>query len=451
MRTILLTLLLAVPLQAQLQVLYGGVALRALVDLGSAPSGDVRSSTFTLHNIGTTPLKITTISVLGSGFSIAPAISLPFSLAAGQSQNVTVRFQAAAPGKYSASVILNDWSTLLLATVSEGLVLVDVTGMARSILSADALVEFGASPAGRISQRDFSLENPGSQSLALPPISIRGEGFQLIFAMPAPTAIAAAGAVPFRIEATSDAAADRSAMLIVGNRQVALTAKFIDPMLPIGRFVVNSAALRSGNQAAISIVFDQDPPADATGNLSLSLLTNSLGFDQAIQFLPSGKQSISFEVRKGMRSAQFGSSSSVILQTGTTAWSGTLSFRVANRSDYLPISLAPMGIQIDSARAVRAPSTLEVVISGFDNTRTAGREVFFTFYDRNDVALPEGAYSKGLLQDQFQSLFAQSKAGGIFELKAVFPFTGDPSAISAVSVQMANSIAITKTDRIKLQ
>ena len=449
MRTILLILLLAVPLQAQLQVLYGGVPLRALVDLGSAPSGDVRSSTFTLNNVGTTPLKITTISVLGAGFAIAPAIALPFNLAAGESQNVTVRFQAAAPGKYSASVILNDWSTLLLATVSEGLVLADVTGIARSILSSDALVEFGVSPAGRALQREFSLENPGSQSLAVPPISIRGDGFQLTFAMPTPTTIAAGASVAFRVEATSDATADRSAMLIVGNRQLVLTAKFIDPVLPVGRFVVNSSALRSGNQAAISIVFDQDPPADATGNLSL--VSNSLGVDQAIQFLPSGKQSISFEVRKGMRSAQFGSSSSVILQTGTTVWSGTLSFRVANRSDSLPILLAPMGIQIDSARAVRAPSTLEIVISGFDNTRTAGPEVFFTFYDRNDVALPAGAYSKGLLQDQFQTLFAQSKAGGIFELKAVFPFTGDPSAISAVSVQMANSIAITKTDRIKLQ
>ena len=445
-----LIFLLAIPAQAQLQVFYDGALLRPLIDLGSTASGDGRSAVFTLRNLGGAPIAISNVSVAGAGFSIFPKISMPISLAAGQSSIVTVLFQAASPGSYSAALSVNDWSALLKIGVLEGLVLVDIGGGSRRILGTGASVDFGSTTAGRSLERDLNLENQGIATLVVPPLSVIGEGFRLV-GNPSATAIKPGGSLLLHFEVASDSSANRMGTLSLGGKQYPLSATFLEPVLPAAKFVVEGSSLRSGSQTPISIVFDEDPQANAIGTLSIGVRSNSAVDDRGLFFLPSGKQSISCEVRKGIRTVQCGSSTVVMLQTGTTSLTGVLNFQLGNRVDTYLFYLAPMGIQIDSARAIRTPSTLEVVLSGFDNTRSAGGEVYFTFYDRNGIPLPDGAYSKAALQDQFRQLFAASNAGGLFELKASFPVTGDATAISAVTVQLANNFAITKTDRIKLQ
>ena len=442
--------LLAIPTQAQLQVLYDGALLRPLIDLGSTSSGDGRSAMFTLRNVGGTPIAISNVSVAGTGFSIFPKISLPISIAAGQASTVTVLFQAASPGNYSAALIINDWSALLKMAVLEGLVLVDLGGASRRILGNGASVDFGSTTAGRSLERDLSLENQGTSTLVVPPLTVDGEGFLLV-GNPSATAIRPGGSLLLHFVAESDTSANRTGTFSIGGKQYPLSAIFLEPVLPPAKFVVEGSSLRSGTQTPISIVFDEDPQANAIGVLSIGVRANNPVDDRGLFFLPSGKQSISCEVRKGVRAVQCGSSSVVMLQTGTTSLTGVLNFQLGNRVDTYLFYLAPMGIQIDDARATRTPSKLEVVLSGFDNTRSAGGEVYFTFYDRNGIPLPDGAYSKAALLDQFRQLFAASNAGGLFELKASFPVSGDVTAISAVTVQLANNFAITKTDRIKLQ
>lgn len=443
-------LLLSIPAQAQLQVLYDGAQLRPLIDLGSTSSGDGRSAVFTLRNVGGTPIVISNVSVAGAGFSIFPKLSLPISIAAGQSSTVTVLFQAAAPGNYSAALIVNDWSALLKLSVLEGLVLVDLGGGARRILGTGASVDFGSTTAGRSLERDLSLENQGTTTLFVPQLTVEGEGFMLV-GNPSATSIRPGGTLLLHFVASSDTTANGTGTLFVGGKQYLLSATFLAPIFSAAKFFVENSSLRSGSQTSISIVLDEDPQANATGMLSIGIRSNNAVEDRGLFFLPSGKQSISCEVRKGIRTVQCGSSSVLLLQTGTTSLTGVLNFQLGNRVDTYLFYLAPMGIQIDSARVVRTPSTLEVVLSGFDNTRSAGGEVYFTFYDRNGIPLPDGVYSKAALQDQFRQLFASSNAGGLFELKAIFPVTGDATAISAVTVQLANNFAITKTDRIKLQ
>ena len=442
--------LLAMPAQAQLQVLYDGTPLRPLIDLGSAGAGDGRLAVFTLRNVGETLISISTVSVAGTGFSIFPKISLPIPIAAGQSSTVTVLFQAASPGNYSAALVINDWQVFLKIAVLEGVVLVDSGGGSRRTLGAGSSVDFGSTTAGRTLERDLSLENQGSTTLLVPTTTVSGEGIRLV-GNPSGNTIKPGGALLLHFEAVSDTSVNRTGMLYIGGKQYPLSATFLEPVLPAAKFVVDNASLRSGSQTAISIVLEEDPQANAIGMLSIGIRANNAVEDRGLFFLPSGKQSISCEVRKGIRTVQCGSSSVVMLQTGTTSFTGVLLFQSGNRVDTYLFYLAPMGIQIDSARAMRTPSTLEVVLSGFDNTRSAGGEVYFTFYDRNGIPLPNGAYSKAALQDQFRQLFSTSNAGGLFELKASFPVTGDVTAISAVAVQLANNFAVTKTDRIKLQ
>ena len=328
--------------------------------------------------------------------------------------------------------------------------LVDLGGVSRKTLGTGASIDFGSITAGRSLERDLSLENQGTTTLVVPAMTVVGEGFRLIGNSSA-TAIRPGAALVLHFEVASDASANRTGTLSIGEKRYPLSATFLAPVLPAVKFIVEGTSLRSGSQTPISIVFEEDPQANATGILSIGIGANNGVEDRGLIFLPGGKQSILCEVRKGIRAVQCGSAPVVMLQTGTTSSTAVLKFQLENRIESYLFYLAPMAIQIDSARATRTPSTLEVVLSGFDNTRSAGGEVFFTFYDRNDIPLPTGAYSKAALLDQFRQLFAASNAGGLFELRASFPVTGDVTAISAVAVQLANTFAVTRTDRIKLQ
>jgi hypothetical protein len=86
-----------------------------------------------------------------------------------------------------------------------------------------------------------------------------------------------------------------------------------------------------------------------------------------------------------------------------------------------------------------------VDLTGFDNTRTAGR-LSFTFFDPTGNVIGSGPISA-----DGTALFAtyfQSSAGGTFELKAVFPVTGNFSQISEFQAAVTNSAGSATTTRL---
>ncbi len=444
MRFLLLPVLLAPFLEAQLQVTYNDAPLPATINLGTLASTEPRTVSFNVRNAGSTSLTVAP-SLAGSGFNFNFGAGSPFKLAPNQSQIVTVKFQASGSGGYSAVLAINDWSTLLRVTVVEDLILFDTT---RQVIGGSLGILFGTGPAGAPIPRTLSLENPGTHTLPVPSLGMSGTGFRFLEA-PSPTVLELkpGEVLKIRLEAFSENTGPVSGVLKLGTRNIAMEARFFEPPLPQARLVVEPAAIRSGMQAKVYVVFPSDPPADASGTLSLSSDTA----DQGIVFLPSGKLSIPIEVKKGIRTALLNGASTATLQTGTSAGFIFLNCEVKDQFVHSLLSIPPTAIQIDATRASRSASTLEVVITGFDNTRTVGGGVYFTFYGRDGSPFPDGAYSKGDLATAFKTLFAQSTTGGIFEVKATFPFTGDPAAISGVEVQIANAIASTKTERIKIQ
>src|SRR5687767_2656623 len=79
----------------------------AIHDLGSVAAGDTLETRFRVRNHGATAATITSLSVGGSGFSIAGQPSLPYTLAPGLNLDFTVRFQARDFGAYSANLAVN--------------------------------------------------------------------------------------------------------------------------------------------------------------------------------------------------------------------------------------------------------------------------------------------------------------------------------------------------------
>ena len=445
----LFCLMLPALAEGQIQILFNDAPLRSSLDLGSTVTGDARDFTFTI-TAGGSGQTITRIAAAGAGFTLSAMPVVPFPLLAGQSTSAVVRFQSAASGVYSAAFTVNDFSSVLRISVVGGLTLVDVTGGGRAIISTGSNIQFPVSTAGKAQRRSFSLENQASSPVPVPALGLTGAGLKLFIDLPAGQNIPPKAAYTFQMEASSDMLDLLRGTLIIGGKVFEVSATFTNPILPAGHINYDFNSVKSGAQIPVSIVFDEDPPGNSSGQLRLRAGLNSSD-DEGLSFLDNNSRTISFQVRKGERRAMFGTAPYTILQSGTTSAIVNLEFVAANSAANVSLNLAPLPVQIDSVRATRGVNTLEVVMSGFDNTRKVGGELFFTFYDRNGAELPGGVYSKVSLGDSFANYFRSSTAGGMFELRTVFPVSGDSSGVTAVDVRIANTIAATKTERINFQ
>ena len=97
-----------------------------------------------------------------------------------------------------------------------------------------------------------------------------------------------------------------------------------------------------------------------------------------------------------------------------------------------------------AAQALRSPGSVEVDLTGFDNTRSAG-VLSFTFYDASGNAIAPGAIRADSTAG-FASYF-QGATGGTFLLKAVFPVNGDPNQVKSFDAAVTNSSGTATTAR----
>jgi hypothetical protein len=107
------------------------------------------------------------------------------------------------------------------------------------------------------------------------------------------------------------------------------------------------------------------------------------------------------------------------------------------------IVILPAVVGVTAVQGVRSSGSVEVDLTGFDNTRTAGA-LTFTFFDANGNELVAPVQANG--SSDFAAYF-QNSAGGAFELKAVFPVTGDTSQIASFQAVVANSAGNATTAR----
>ena len=96
-------------------------------------------------------------------------------------------------------------------------------------------------------------------------------------------------------------------------------------------------------------------------------------------------------------------------------------------------------------QGVRSATGVQVRVTGFDNTHTAGL-LTFTFFDAAGNTVAPGAIRTDATAS-FATYFQNSGLGGSFLLTAVFPVTGDPSQVGAFQVQIANSVGTAQTAR----
>jgi hypothetical protein len=155
---------------------------------------------------------------------------------------------------------------------------------------------------------------------------------------------------------------------------------------------------------------------------------------------------VQFEIAPDDVVVGFGGQTTLGFQTGTTA--GTILFTVeaGGFTDQVVVGIGPEGIRIDKASGTRRAGSLEVQISGFDNTRTVSN-MDFTFYSTQGQPLPGMPIRVPVARD-FERWWQESKLGGIVGFRASFPVTGDATQIGSVEVEIINSVGTSSTQRL---
>jgi len=144
------------------------------LSFGTVLTGTSSSLPETLTNTGGSSLTISQANVSGSGFSVS-GLSLPATLAAGQSRNFNVTFAPQSSGAVSGSVSLvsNASNSTLKITLSG-------TGTTPGVLSASApTLSFNSVQVSSSATQPETLTNTGGTTITISQASVSGNGFSI--------------------------------------------------------------------------------------------------------------------------------------------------------------------------------------------------------------------------------------------------------------------------------
>jgi hypothetical protein len=201
----------------------------------------------------------------------------------------------------------------------------------------------------------------------------------------------------------------------------------------------------SAQQGTVRINFDAPSKTSGIGSVSLSFRSTPNGMADPSVAFAGGGQSSTFTVAPGDAQGQFTGGATAFFQTGTTAGMLTITAQLGTAMDEQTILISPAAVAVTSAQATRSTGTIEIDLTGFDNTRTAG-PLAFTFFDAAGGTIAPGAIRTDNTAG-FANYF-QMSLGGSFLLKAIFPISGDSSQIKAFSVTLTNGAGTASTDKV---
>jgi hypothetical protein len=404
----------------------------AVLDLGSTYPGESASARFRVRNTSDSPALLTQLSVRGTGFSIV-GFPVPAGIPGHLALDFNVVFRADTVASYSAELDVEGTAVLLTASVLPRL----TYQIAGQSLGASG-IDFGSVEAGSSTGRRIVATNLTAAPLPLPLPSVTGAAFSLP-APPVPMLISPGESTEFEIVFHPAGAGAWAGSLQIDDRAYPLRGLSIGLPLPHPTLAINLADPQSARDGSIAVSFDEPARTAGSGSITLDFTPLAKGAgDVAIQLGIVGRW-LPFTVAPGDTALP-----TVNFQTGTTA--GTIGFTVelGGATDRKTVVIPAAPVAILTAQATRSAGTIDVRITGFDNTRTAG-PVTFTFFDSTGAAIDIRADYTA----DFAAYFPLSDAGGAFLLHSIFPVAGDASKITEFAVQMTNAAGSATTGKIK--
>jgi hypothetical protein len=144
------------------------------VSFGSIQTGQNQTASETLTNSGGSSVTITQAAATGAGFSMS-GITLPLTLAAGQSTNFSVAFAPQTGGAVTGGVTIT--SNASNASLAVGLSGIGVT--AGALIASPSTVSFGSIQTGQNQTASETLTNSGGSSVTITQAAATGAGFSM--------------------------------------------------------------------------------------------------------------------------------------------------------------------------------------------------------------------------------------------------------------------------------
>lgn len=459
MKTRLLMLAALLPLSAfaQIQVFeYNGsteTAVGSFSNVGAASPGDIIQTRFRVHNTGVSPATFQTLSLAGTGFQITAAPSLPYIIAPGSEAEFDVSFSPTTLGTYSAFMTVNTLNITLQGTAVASAALT-VAGSSTP-LAAGTTIQFGSVTVGQSAQQTFTLSNPSSTSVTVQSIVVAGTGFSGPTGVTTPLTLPSGQSASFKVTFQPSAGQASQGSLTVDGRAFTLNGLGLTPSLaslPPTSLTLASTTGASVQQNSLTVNLGSPSTVAGSGTVTMTFTPSvaEVTDDPTVQFL-SGKQrlaTVNFTV--GSSIGTFSGQPSIAFSTGATAGTITFSLQLEGetQTQLKSLTIAPISVYLDSTTGLRKAGEIDVSLAGFDNTYSAS-QMSFTFYDLSGKMIQPGAIpvSAG---STFQQYFAATQVGGMFQLLAKFPVTGDTTQIGSFTMQIANSAGTTTVQNVSI-
>lgn len=450
-RTLLLLTLAPLAALAQLQVyaLNGSTqtAVGSSYPVGSAALGDTIATQFRVKNTGTQSVTLS-VSLSGEGFRIE-CLPAPYVPPDGEESAFCVDFTPTIFGLYSAILQVNNIDITLTGTAAPTAT-VTVSG-STTPLATGAAVNFGNVVINQTKTLSFLLSNSYSSTLTVNSVTVSGVGFSEAAGASFPLQIGPGQSATFQVTFAPVTGTGYQGTLTIDGQAFALQGQGLDPPLPGASLVLASTVGASAQQNSLSIPLSSASQINGSGTLAMSFQSSVAGVsdDPTIGFLSGALRQASVTIAPGASSAMIDGQQSIAFQTGTTA--GTIAFTLTlenGATEEVSLTIPPSPVILDSESAVRELGSIQVSLSGFDNTYSAS-QLAFTFYDINGNALPQGAIDVNAASD-FQNYFSSGQAGGAFSLLATFQVTGNTDEIGYVTAQITNSLGVTAAQQIQI-
>jgi len=214
----------------------------ASIGFGSVPVGQGLSQTEVLTNTGTTRLTVSQVSVSG-GFT-SSAVTLPFTLSAGQSMQLTLGYnaQTAGPASGNLTVVSNAINPSLTIPLSA------TATSAGNLQPVAPSLNFGSVNVGATSSKMESLTNSGGANVTISQASVSGSGFSLS-GLPLPVILTPGQSYTFPVVFSPSAGGNASRSLTVASdaSDASLSISLAGTGLAPGQLILSPAAIDFGN------------------------------------------------------------------------------------------------------------------------------------------------------------------------------------------------------------
>jgi hypothetical protein len=163
------------------------------LNLGNVSTGSHASQNIVLSNTGNAPVNISSIQVVGNGFSVG-GITPPAVVNPTLSATLAVTFTPSAAGITAGTVTITSDASSVPLTVS-----LSGAGVQPGLSVSPASFNFGSVVDGQTKAQNFTITNTGTSSLTLSQIGVSGTGYS-VTGLATPALLAAGQSTTFSVE-----------------------------------------------------------------------------------------------------------------------------------------------------------------------------------------------------------------------------------------------------------